>query len=218
MKSIHIIGGGTVFHIRPHLSISAVAYGNTAHQLTDLCKTHFDNNQFEIVCHLTKMARKGQGKLETNNDVKKLLDIICEDSNTSIIFLPVALCDFKGTVLEDGAPSLSGKTQMRLKSREKDYLLKLTKADKLIGDIKKKRKDIILTGFKTTSKADEVNMIEQGKRLLTEASCDFVYVNDVVLRKNLFLSSKGFKSTLFDERLDCLTSLVRAVHNFVKDM
>lgn len=217
MKSIHIIGGGTVFHIRPHLSISAIAYGNTALQLASLCETHFDIG-YEVVCHLTKMANKGQGKLETNNDVKNLIDEICLNPNSSIIFLPVALCDFKGTVLESGNPTNSGKNEMRLKSREKDYLLKLTKADKLIGNIKYQREDITLIGFKTTSKADKNSMVELGQRLLVEASCDFVYVNDVVCRKNIFLSSQGFVSTMFDERLDCLSFLVKSVHDFVKDL
>ena len=36
MKNIHIIGGGTVNHIRPHLALSAPAYGGTARKLREI--------------------------------------------------------------------------------------------------------------------------------------------------------------------------------------
>lgn len=34
-RKIHIIGGGTVAHVRPHLALSAPAYGATVRDLYD---------------------------------------------------------------------------------------------------------------------------------------------------------------------------------------
>lgn len=62
---IHILGGGTVFHVRPHLAVSAPAYGQTARWI----KTWLENNTTEHwMLHLTRMANKGHGQLETNED------------------------------------------------------------------------------------------------------------------------------------------------------
>ena len=35
-RTVHIIGGGTVNHVRPHLALSAPAYGGTARRLKEL--------------------------------------------------------------------------------------------------------------------------------------------------------------------------------------
>jgi len=35
MKKIAILGGGTVFHVRPHLALSAPAYGSTARSIKE---------------------------------------------------------------------------------------------------------------------------------------------------------------------------------------
>jgi hypothetical protein len=43
-KRIIIIGGGTVFHIRNHLALSAPAYGGTARMLNWMCQKRFNND------------------------------------------------------------------------------------------------------------------------------------------------------------------------------
>ena len=56
-KLIHIIGGGTMFHLRNHFSLVAPAYGTTATQLASLCYGHPDN-KMDIQVHLSKMCKQ----------------------------------------------------------------------------------------------------------------------------------------------------------------
>lgn len=145
MKEIHIIGGGTLFHIRPHFALAAPAYGNTVWDLFNILQ---GTPEFEGPVHLytTKMAgndyscyhvngREGKltdllpyvednshsKNLETNADVAKLIDTLVEDPAPKIIFMPVALCDFEVEHFHSNGNELSlpvGKNQPRLKTGE----------------------------------------------------------------------------------------------------
>ena len=76
-KNIEIIGGGTVYHVRNHLALTAPAYGKTAKQLYDYCSTY---DEYKVNLHLTKMA--GGSTLETNEDVSNLLDGLIANPET----------------------------------------------------------------------------------------------------------------------------------------
>src|ERR1700722_12606693 len=126
MKNIEIIGGGTVFHVRNHLALTAPAYGQTARRLADIVydKVLGDSN---IHLHLTRMADCGDGELETNEDVSKLVDKLIANSDTKIIFFNPALVDYTGSITTEGAagyewndsiPTRSGKYEERLKTSE----------------------------------------------------------------------------------------------------
>jgi len=101
-KQIHIIGGGTVFHIRSHLGLIATAYGHTARTLGHILRWNF-KPKMDIKLHLTKPAlgmltpeldkdlfeREGitpNELLETNEDISKLVDKLIADPLTKIIF------------------------------------------------------------------------------------------------------------------------------------
>jgi len=211
MKRIHIVGGGTVFHVRPHLAISATAYGKTTKKIASECRKFFDNKVYKIVTHLTKMASGGKTSIETNEDVKKLLDEICQKPENKIIFLPVALCDFEGHIIENNEISKSGKNQARLISRSGNYTLQLTKADKLIGAIKTQRPDITLIGFKTTSNIAENETIALAEKLLVEANCDFVFANDIYERLNIIIGKNNYISVSFRDRNKAIEHLVELV-------
>jgi hypothetical protein len=208
-KQIHIIGGGTVFHVRPHLAISAVAYGSTARTLADLCKEHSD--KLEVVTHLTKMASAGNGDLETNEDVGALIDKLKADNATKIIFMPVALTDYQGEIEEDqGQP---GKYGTRLKTREqKAPTIHLSAAGKVIGQVRQKRKDIFLVGFKTTSGATLDEMYIAGLNLLKESSCNLVLANDVKTRWNMVITPEEARYHQTQERLEALRGLVEMAY------
>jgi hypothetical protein len=110
MRKIHIIGGGTVAHVRPHLALCAPAYGATVRHLFDAIMNAEDAGEYLVHLYTTKMAgnrhqiwtaRTGiedevyPPNLETNADIATLLDHICVmDPDPSIVFLPAALCDF----------------------------------------------------------------------------------------------------------------------------
>lgn len=64
-KKIYLLGGGTVFHIRPHFALSAPAYGKTAVSLQKkFNKALATNNTFEVELGLTKMAGGAQPRLD----------------------------------------------------------------------------------------------------------------------------------------------------------
>ena len=93
-KKIHIIGGGTVFHFRSHFALCSPAYGSTARKLGEFCLAKAKNLDTEV--HLTKMA--GGKFLETNEDISNFIDGLIADSDTKIVFLTAAMCDFEGEV------------------------------------------------------------------------------------------------------------------------
>ncbi len=190
-QKVHIIGGGTYFHIRPHFSLCAKAYGQTAKQLTQL----FDNYRFQHdgpkpELHLTQMADP-LSKLETNADIERLVDELIADPTTKMIVMTAALCDWdvKGI---GGYNDNVGADLPRLKTREggvfRDRTLKLSPSAKIIEKIRRERKDIFLIGFKTTAGDSEDAQFNAGLRLLKEASCNLVVANDIRTRKNMIIT------------------------------
>ena len=208
MKKIHVIGEGTVFHVRPHIAISAVAYGVTAKMIAKKCKEKFNRRSYKIELHLTKMACAGQSEIETNMDVKKLIDKICLDSDVKILFLPVALCDFSANIIQDKHLTDSGKDQPRLKSRQGAIKMELLMADKLISGVKKQHPNLFLVGFKTTSNISGHETIRLSKKLLNESNCDLVFGNDIAIRKNIIVGKNNYVSELFSNRDMALEHLV----------
>lgn len=213
MKKIHIISGGTIQHIAPHLALSAPAYGKAGRSLSYLCREIAP--LLETTLHLTKMA--GGAYLETNEDVSELLDGLIADPDTKIIFMPVALCDFKPaevyrwedeycgwSCLREESPE---KTRPRLHSNE-DYRIEIERADKIIRKIRKTRKDIFLVGFKTTSGASEQEQYVAGLGLIKGASCNLVLANDIRTRVNMIITPEEAKYHVTADRQEALRNLV----------
>ncbi len=90
----HVIAGGTHFHVRPHLALAAPAYGATGRALHNELETRGR----PAALYLTAMAG-GPKELDTNADVARLVGAIVADPATRLLFMPVALCDFTGSVL-----------------------------------------------------------------------------------------------------------------------
>lgn len=216
---VHIFGGGTVFHVRPHLAISAPAYGTVARQIARLLMAGESDQSWTL--HLTKMADPtgmnldpGQRPLETNADVAKRLDEVIADPGTKIIFMAAALCDYTGEstsgngVTTSIQATLSGKDQPRLKTAEGPQMLRLYPAAKVIGDIRKTRKDIFLIGFKTTAGATPDQQYLSGLGLLKTASCNLVLANDVHTRLNMVITPEQARYHETTNRNEALTGLV----------
>lgn len=222
MKKIYVLGGGTVFHVRPHFALSAPAYGKTAIALAGMLEDSLVGRlDTEVHVGLTKMAagssdRRGFKRThvigETNAQVGEFLEKIVSDPDTSMIFMSVALCDFEGFVLEgeQGSETLtsSGKSQPRLKTKNGDALLHLKPAEKLIGYIRQKRKDIFLVGFKTTTKATYDEQYEAGLTLLKKNSCNLVLANDVQTGHNMIIAPELAVYSASSDRQHVLASLV----------
>jgi len=100
--------------------------------------------------------------------------------------MSAALCDFEGEMIAAGT---AGKYGTRLYSRAPGgYTMKLTAAEKLIGKIRAKRKDIFLIGFKTTADATAERQFRDALNLLKTTSCNLVFSNDVVARRNMIVT------------------------------
>lgn len=198
MKRIHVIGGGTVFHVRPHLALSAPAYGKLAQQIEEDLEALVDPQRFQVDLHLTKMADPNS-RIETNADVAKLVDRLIDDPDTKAIFLTAALCDFEGHVgeiadhryepIQQGTfvAEPSGKDRPRLKSNT-PHLMQLTAAEKILPRIRRKRKDIFLIACKTTAGATSDEQFVAGLDLLKRNSCNLVLANDVLTRNNMIIT------------------------------
>lgn len=205
-KKVHVIGGGTVYHVRPHLALSAPAYGTTARKLEQLCKEHSD--KLEVVLHLTKMA--GGNELETNEDIAKLVDKLKEDNSTKIIFFNPALVDYYGKIRSEGE---EGKYGDRLQTRvDKNPVMELSPSDKILGNIRKNRKDIFLVGFKTTAGATEDEQYIAGLNLLKESSSNLVLANDVRTRMNLIITPEEARYHATTNREEALKNLVEMAY------
>jgi hypothetical protein len=184
-KKVHIIGGGTVFHLRSHLALCSPAYGTTARKLTDLFTVAQMNGHSHLdpVEHLTRMA--GGPKLETNKDIADLIDNLTADPATKIVVLNAAMCDYESQI-GDAEPNKYGE---RLHSRiDKEVHLDLVPSQKVIKNIRAKRKDIFAVAFKTTCGYTPEQQYICGLNLLKEASVNLVLANDVVTRLNMVIT------------------------------
>jgi hypothetical protein len=199
----HVIAGGTHHHVRPHLALAAPAYGGTGRALH---RTLLARGQ-PAALHLTAMAG-GHRDLDTNDDVARLLDALVADPGTGMIFMPVALCDFFGSVLEGGAPTPSGKGAPRLETRRGDHTMALTPAPKVIQAVRRDRKDIFLVGFKTTAGAAPEAQFAAGLRLVKEGSCNLVLANDLHTRLNMVVTPEQASYHVTHDREAAIGGLV----------
>lgn len=188
-KPIYILGGGTVYYVRPHLALSAPAYGQTARDIWHLINTNWHDRAQNMCLGLTTMAIRESyaasyiGK--TNSDVRFWLQANLE--NPSVVFLNVAFCDYEGTVEDDDARA-HGSNGFRLKTSEGPKTMKLVPSEKIVDELRKVHKDIFLVAWKTTSNASKEEMFEAGAKLLKRASCNLVMVNDISSRNNMIVT------------------------------
>lgn len=207
IRKIHIIGGGTVFHVQNHLALCAPAYGSTAKRLHELFAARFD--KMDVQLHLTKMAgthpAKSMWQGETNDDVEALLERIIDDQATKIVVMNAALCDFTATLSHRAE---IGKYAGRLNSRGDLPSIELKAADKLVKKIRETRKDILLIAFKTTCGLDEDAQYRAGLELLKSSSCNIVVANDTASRINMIITPEEARYTITCDRDAVLTSLV----------
>ena len=206
-NQVHILGGGTVNHVRPHLALTAPAYGYSARIMGGMAREKW-NQEADVFVHLTRMACGDQKAPETNADVGNLLRSLVAIPETKVIFMSAALCDFTGSVLENGISTHSGKDAPRLKSRNGDQLLQITPADKLIASVRQFRKDVFLVGFKTTAGYSEDQQYFAGLELLKKNSCNLVLANDLHTKRNMIITPEQARYHITVNRQDALRNLV----------
>lgn len=204
---IHIIGGGTLVHVRPHFSLCAPSYGKTARYLYESIRSLWPEGRnqagellFDSVrLHLSRTA--GGEAFETNEDLKQLLTWIKNSGERSIVFLSAAVCDF-----EPGTGFSAGKDQPRLQTQDGGFDLPLRPSEKLVRLIRSRyterpRKDIFLVAFKTTTDATDDEMFLSGLKMLKDASANLVFVNDIHRRRNMIVTPEQARYS-FDQEYE----------------
>lgn len=223
-KTVEIIGGGTVSHVRSHLALAAIAYGTTARDLRAICESHSD--KLKVNLHLTKMAGASKTGMETAEDVAELVHKLKEDMNVKIIFFNPALVDYDGSIAEMDKTEVlgknnshlafektpSGKYEERLESRDGNQMMILTSKSKIIKEIRNGRKDIFLVGFKTTCGATEDEQYIAGLNLLKESSCNLVLANDTKTRVNMIITPEEARYHVTTDRDVALENLVEMAY------
>ena len=189
MKKIHVLGGGTFSHIRTHLSLAMPAFGDTAIEIHKIISQHvrdlpIGHQNYEVVLHLTRMADPRNSRIETNEDVAKLLDTLIDDPDTRAIVWNVALSDYEGTI--DGVPS--GKRAPRMQTAKGKHTIDIAVKEKLVARIRRERKDIFVVGFKTTANKAPEDQYAAGLKLLKENSLNLVIANDLGTGNNILIA------------------------------
>lgn len=198
MKTIHIIGGGTVSHVRCHTALCMPAYGETAIALAEYMNAEIVDTMnignYRVQLHLTKMADPRGSNIETNEDVEALLDQLIADPDTRGIIWNVALTDFDGKIGEVE----SGKYAERLSSAVSP-VMHMTPKKKLVNKIRETRKDIFAVGFKTTFDESPDIQYRKGLKLLKRNSLNLVVANDTGTRNNMIIAPE---ETRYQESTD----------------
>src|SRR3989344_598598 len=159
-KTVHVIGGGTLFHIDSHLYLGSKAAGNTARKIAELCRAH--DQTMDVKLTLTNMADH-TSKIDTNEDLKAFVENLVVNSTTKIIFFNAAVVDFEADIVLDRGDQVvlsAGKDAERLRTSDQrgwlqTYTMELTPREKIVKLIREKRKDIFLIAFKQTAGASE---------------------------------------------------------------
>lgn len=190
-KKYLILGGGTVNWVRAHMALSSPAYGNTARIINQiLLRRRVKENDINL--QLTRMANEGRGGLETNDDVKRVIDnqlkqFSNNDEYTNVVFMSCAMCDADGHIGDDG---VNGKHGMRIRSRELNGIkIKLTMAEKVLKIVRKdrERKGNFLIAFKATNGESSNEQYKQGLEMMKESSANLVLANDTLTKHGMII-------------------------------
>lgn len=203
-QRILILGGGTFYHVRNHLSIAAPAFGTTARWL------HEQLPNSNLV--LTRMADPFS-KLETNADVGAIIDDYLTDTNLKVLIMNVAMCDYDGQI----ANVPSGKHAKRMKTKAGQQIMQLEPSQKVIQNIKEQRPDILLVGFKTTTHHSPEEQITATIAMGRSSHCDLIFANDTVTRYNLLVDANGICLCQSANRLLVLEALVKAIQTEINE-
>jgi hypothetical protein len=214
-KVIHVIGGGTVSHVRNHLGLVAPAYGTTARRIAELCREHSDKMDVEL--HLTKMADH-TSSLETWDDLKELVMKISEDTRTKMIFFNPAVVDFSGVVSDVPPDKYTDRLESYYGGKPTVQIMHLQALPKLINMIRRgeggstARKDIFLVGFKATCGASKEEQYERGLRLLKQSSANLVLANDTRTHVNMIITPEEAAYHTTTDREVALRNLVEMAY------
>ena len=207
MAKVSILGGGTVFHVRPHLALAAPAYGGTARRLARLVAEDPTFADHDVELALTRMA-DARSTIETNEHVRAWLDERVADPRCKVVFLPAAICDYEASVLEGAERTPSGLDAARLATADGSRRIELTPAEKLVRELRRDRKDLFVVAFKVTAGATAEAQYLSGLQLLKTASVNLVLANDLHTRRNMVITPEQARYHETTNRDEALRGLV----------
>jgi len=216
----YVITGGTMVHVAPHFSLCAPAYGSVGNQIYDhlpirfAALSHSYGRGRDVRVHLlpTRMAGEAEGFalkvfkaaginfLETNDDLEKLIDYLLLQPDTKGIILAAAVCDWEPHQISTTGHETFGKRRPRLRTSEGNVQLTMRPSAKIIGKIRRERKDIFLVGFKATTGMAEQEQYLTGLGLLKSASCNLVFSNDLHTHVNMVITPEEAKYHVGDRK------------------
>mgnify|MGYP003624755289 CR=1 FL=1 len=174
-NKIHIVGGGTINPIAGHLSLCSYAQGGTARRIERIYKE--SHPQMETVLHLSKMA--GGSSFHTTDELRELVEKIKADPETRIIVMNAAVCDFEADGGDDTKPR-PGKHLSAIEVNPTPSIIK--------GIRDSNHKQIFLVGFKNTVNKGPGEMFLDGLTLCKSSSCNLVFVNDSINKRNMIIT------------------------------
>ena len=233
-RRFYVITGGTSNYVAPHFALSAPAYGQVGVQIEAKMKDWLRYAEMRggypstrVTLVRTKMALGCQKpsqeerelfkaakipKLETNKDLEKVIDVLVADPTTKGIVLSAAVCDWSPVELSqhEGLRTDFGQrfvSRLSTKNVQGTIALRMVPSDKIIGKIRKTRKDIFLVGFKASTGKTEQEQYIEGLQLLKGASCNLVLSNDLAEHRNMVITPEEAKY-LGESRFEALDDLV----------
>lgn len=194
MKKIILIGGGTFNPIANHLSLAAPAFGTSVDTIKRLMSENSDFDEYKIITTKTKMA-DNNSSIVSNDDLSAYVDELVEDKDVAGIVFNAAVCDFKVN---------GGSFHGERKSSAQNLSITLIPSDKIIKNIRIKRPDIFLVGFKTTTNKDVNQQFEVGLERMKKNKCNLMFCNDTITRSNLTITAE---ETIYGQSNDREVSL-----------
>lgn len=145
------------------------------------------------------LEKAGLKRLETNQDLSKLIDYLISNKETRSIIMAAAVCDFEPNALSEildidvlGEPQLKfGKDQKRLDSGN-CYNMDIKPSEKILSKIRQQRKDIFVVSFKTTSEEGRDMTYKKGLLSLKKNSSNLVFANDIKEKINMVVTPEEF--------------------------
>lgn len=209
-RQIHVVGGGTLIPVAPHLQLASRAYGTTARRIAELCGTFWTGMGVNL--HLTRMADP-TSKVESVEDLWKLAEEIVGDFNTKVVFWSPAVVDFDTEMLS--YPSI----QTRKLNSGWEHLMSLKPAPKIVQLFRKHafeemapRKDIFLVAFKATTGATEDEQYLAALKMLKASSANLVLANDTVTRVNMIVTPEEARYCVTTDRETALRELLEMTY------
>jgi hypothetical protein len=212
-KRIYIFGGGTTSEIRPHLHLTAPAYGHTARFLNEEVVRRGGDFRMEPVLLLSKMA--GGAAFNDYWSLAEAVDSVVADPLAKAVIFSPAVVDFCPWTIErwnENEKSWDNPPNGRLSSANLMYRLTLTPRPKLLKKFRSRRKDLFVAGFKQTFGKTEQEQYLEALRVVKESSVNLVFANDEKTKVCMIVTPEEAAYGVTTDRNQALVELLNMVH------